>query len=175
MTHKWHWRSRSHRPVYYSIWDLTKVNLMTKFVDYLPSSGLDINTCPNVRDRYKCWKSMGGQVEMMLYLSDRTGKFYCFRIDKYTEGQSGYGRRTGGITCPPVRQDRYPTKVNAEAWRSIYTILNKVLEDPKIHIWCKFGDHSSITRRVIMRTSPFWGWFWPQMTLKVKVNQHHFQ
>ena len=39
--------------------------------------------------------------------------------------------------------------------RSISTIFNWGVKDPKIHIWCKFGDPSSKPRRVIARTSPF--------------------
>ena len=39
--------------------------------------------------------------------------------------------------------------------RSINTIFNRVLEGPTIHIWYKFSDSSSIPRRVIARTSPF--------------------
>ena len=37
--------------------------------------------------------------------------------------------------------------------RSIITIFNRILEGPKIHIWCKFGDPSLKTWRVIVVTS----------------------
>ena len=68
--------------------------------------------------------------------------------------------------------------------RSIYTIFNRVLEGPMIHNWCKFGDPSWKAWRVVAPeslfsvNSPFFAnldRFNAQMTLKIKVNQHHFR
>ena len=62
--------------------------------------------------------------------------------------------------------------------RSINTIFNRALEGPIIHNWCKFGDPSSKAWWLIAPKSLFFtnlDHFSAQMTLKVKVNLHHFQ
>ena len=106
-----------------------------------------------------------------------------WRIPRYTFG-ANLVILAQNVTCYCAEKARFSLiwVVLTSKWpwrsRSIYTIFNRVLEGPMIHNWCKFGDPSSKAWHVLAPKSPFFAnldLFNTQTTLKIKVNQHHFQ
>ena len=96
--------------------------------------------------------------------------------------------RLGRVQHPLAGLDRCTrVTLNAVLWvemakwpwrsRSMPTIFNTSCKNPKMHIWCKFGDSSSNPspyRADKLKFLEFWVKIF-KMTLKVKVNDLHFQ